>query len=106
MNDAGIDAALAEWTTGRQRLARVRRTLDRDASEALDRAAAAVEAELRRRLGPSYTLAEVYALAIEAERWADPAIARAITGDRLVAAGSAIVDAACAHAARRARDAR
>jgi hypothetical protein len=62
-----------------------------------------LERELRRRLGQTYTLAALVRVYDDADRWARTAAQRAAP-DVAWAQDSAFADAACARAARNARD--
>jgi hypothetical protein len=62
-----------------------------------------LEGELRRRLGQTYTLASLVALYADADRWARDAAQRTAP-DAAWAQDASFADAACARAARNARD--
>jgi hypothetical protein len=75
---AGLNAAMAEWEAGPGTLRRLRRGLSPRLSRAVDEAAGDLQRELTRRLGPSYTLDELYALYVDAEAWGRIVISRAL----------------------------
>jgi len=91
-----LESALYQWREGEQRL--------RDAASQeqldLERAAAAVRDELRRRLGSSFTVTELAVLYARGTDWADSIAARNWAGGDT----TAVVDAAFARYAREARD--
>ena len=91
-----LESALYQWREGEQRL--------RDASPLeqadLERAAAAVGDELRRRLGSAFTVAELATLYSRGTDWADSIAARNWAGGET----TAVVDAAFARYAGQARD--
>lgn len=62
-----------------------------------------LERELRRRLGQTYTLAALVAVYGDADRWARGAAQR-VAPEAVWAQDSMFADAACARAARAARD--
>ena len=103
---AGLEAAFLEWDRGPLGVQRVRRGLDARGALALDRAADAVRREIVRRLGPSYSLADLYALYVDADAWARHVVAAAAEPTRLPTAVTPVVDAAFGYAARSARDRR
>ena len=70
---------------------------------ATQRACSSSQRELRRRLGQTYTLAALVALYADADRWARAAAQRVAPGIGW-AQDSVFADAACARAARNARD--
>ena len=75
---AGLTAAMAEWEAGPAAVRRLRRGLPPKLSLAVDEAASDLQRELRRRLGPSYTLDDLYGLYLDAEAWGRVAVARAL----------------------------
>jgi hypothetical protein len=91
-----LESALYQWREGEQRL--------RDAASPeqldLERAAAAVRDELRRRLGSSFTVTELAILYARGTDWADSIAATNWAGGDT----TAVVDAAFARYAREARD--
>ena len=91
-----LDNALFQWTSGEARL----READPMEQLDLERAAAAVGDELRRRLGSSFELAELIALYAGGTDWADDVAARHRAGSDT----GAVVDAAFGRYAREAAD--
>jgi hypothetical protein len=75
---AGLNAALAEWEAGPVALRRLRRGLPPRLSLAVDEAAGDLQRELTRRLGPSYTLDDLYGLYVDAEDWGRIVVQRAL----------------------------
>jgi hypothetical protein len=91
-----IENALFQWEEGERRLHRT----DDPAGQQLEQAAAAVLAELRRRLGSSFTLAELADFYASGVDWAiDVAQAREAGTD-----SAWVVDAAFSRYAREASD--
>ena len=90
-----LENALFQWRDGEQRL--------RDADDAerrrLERAVEVVVEELRRRLGSSFTAAELAGLYAEDTDWATDLVQRQLPG----APASDVVDAAFARYSREAR---
>ena len=91
-----LDNALFQWQSGEARLRDAEPLEQAD----LERAAAAVGDELRRRLGSSFELAELIALYAEGTEWADDVAA----GNRAGSDTGAVVDAAFGRYAREAAD--
>ena len=91
-----LDNALFQWQSGEGRL----READPIEQVDLERAAAAVGDELRRRLGSSFELAELIALYAQGTDWADGIAARNRAGSDT----GAVVDAAFGRYAREAAD--
>ena len=91
-----LDNAMFQWSAGEVRLR------DADPLEAVDleRAAAAVGDELRRRLGSSFELEELIALYAGGTEWADEIASRHRAGSDT----GAVVDAAFGRYAREAAD--
>jgi hypothetical protein len=65
---ARLASARADWEDGRRRLERARRDADR--ADTLDRVTAAMRRELHRRLGQTYTLAELLDVYQSSSDWA------------------------------------
>jgi hypothetical protein len=103
---SGVEAALIEWSRGPEGVRRVRRTLDGRALASLERGQAAMTVELTRRLGPVYTLADLYREYLDADRWARAVVTEALAPLVLPRAVVPVVDAAFDRAARGARDRR
>ena len=91
-----LDNALFQWTSGEARL----READPMEQVDLERSAAAVGDELRRRLGSSFELAELVDLYAQGTEWADEIAARTRAGSDT----GAVVDAAFGRYAREAAD--
>jgi len=91
-----LESALYQWRDGEQRVR------DADPPEQLDleRAAAAVRDELRRRLGSSFTVVELAVLYSRGTDWAEVVADRNWAGPDT----SAVIDAAFFRYAREARD--
>ena len=106
MRDVEVDSARLEWSTGPERLRRVRRGLDERRLAAVDTAARRLEGELMRRTGPDFRLADLASVYADAERWAPGVLEGAFRGFVLPHAEAPLVDAAFHRHARLARDAR
>ena len=91
-----LDNALYQWQSGEARLRDAEPLEQAD----LERAAAAVGDELRRRLGSSFELEELIALYAGGTEWADDIAARNRAGSDT----GAVVDAAFGRYAREAAD--
>jgi hypothetical protein len=91
-----LDNALFQWQSGEARLRDAEPLEQAD----LERAAAAVGDELRRRLGSSFELCELIALYAQGTEWADERAARNRAGSDT----GAVVDAAFGRYAREAAD--
>jgi hypothetical protein len=100
------EVAVQAWAEARARLRRHRAGLDARDLAAFERAVAAVHAELVRRVGQSFTLAELAAAWRAADRWAVDVIADAARPARAPRSVPLIVDLACARLERVARDRR
>jgi hypothetical protein len=101
VSELSVRLAREDWRAGERAVERVlvdpaRAPVARSVMQELDR-------ELRRRLGQTYTLAALVKLYEDADRWAREAAQRVAPGVGW-AQDSAFADAACARAARRARD--
>lgn len=92
--------ALMEWDSGERRLEE--RVASRDARL---RVVAAVDNELRRRVGSTYSLADLVAAYAESSRWFLEVAERAAPGDPNAWDPGATLDAAFARWSRNARDA-
>jgi hypothetical protein len=101
---AGLEAAEAEWERGEPAVRRIRRGLDARTALAVDRAGTALAAELARRLGPSFSRADLYAQYLESDGWGREVVRRALEPLSLPSAVTPLVDAAFAHVASFARD--
>lgn len=91
-----LENALFQWEEGERRL----REAEAPRQSALERAAALVLEELRRRLGSTFSLEELSDLYAGAADWASEAARRAFAGTE----SSWVVDAAFARYAREASD--
>jgi hypothetical protein len=101
VSELSVRLAREDWRSGERAVERVladpaRAPIATSVLRELDR-------ELRRRLGQTYTLAMLVALYADADRWARDAAQRVAPGIGWAQAGT-FADAACARAARRARD--
>lgn len=72
MSDPAVVSARVDWAEGRRRFDHDVR--DRQRAEPLHRQLEAVSGEIRRRLGDTYTLAELAALYADSEQWARVAV--------------------------------
>ena len=91
-----LDNAMFQWSSGEARLREAEPLEQAD----LERAAAAVGDEIRRRLGSSFELSELIALYALGTDWADDVAARNRAGSDT----GAVVDAAFGRYAREAAD--
>ncbi len=101
---AGIEAAEAEWERGDPAVRRIRRGVDARTALALDAAALALRAELARRLGPSFSRADLYRQYVESDGWGREVVRRALEPLSVPTAVTPLVDAAFGHVASFARD--
>jgi hypothetical protein len=85
---------MIEWEAGPAAVQRLRRGMSPRLALAVDRAAGELSSELRRRLGPSYSKDDLYALYGDADRWARPLIARALAPLRDPTVVAPLIDAA------------
>lgn len=94
MSEAEVESARREWEEGHARL--LAETHDRATSDRLHAQVEAVTAELRRRVGGTYTLAELAREYARAEAWA-----RAVVAEHAAAPGwprtLSLVEAAAFH---------
>ena len=102
----GLDAAEAEWERGPAGVRRIRRGLDARTALAVDRAAEDLRAELIRRLGPSFAVADLYALYLDADAWAREVVRRALEPASVPAVLAPLIDTAFGQMASSARDRR
>lgn len=100
------EVAIQAWAEARARLRRERAGLDARGLAAFERSLAAVHAELVRRVGQSFTLAELAQAWRGADRWAVDVIADAARPARPPRSATLIVDLACGRLERVARDRR
>jgi len=104
--DPKTEVALQAWGEAPRSARRVRAGLDARGLAAFERAAAAVGAELVRRVGQSFTLAELADAWREADRWAPDVALDAARPEAPPRSTPLLVDLACARLQRIARDAR
>ena len=78
MSSAGIRAAMAEWEAGPRTVKQLRRGMPTRLALAADQAALDLQRELTRRLGPSYSLTDLYELYIDAESWGRSVVSTAL----------------------------
>ena len=97
-----LDNALYEWEEGDRRLREL--SSDRRAAARLTRATGAVHDELRRRIGPTFTAAELADLYGEGTDWALEAVRWAMPEDAADLDPQAVVDGAFFGYLRRASD--
>jgi len=101
--EASVELARQHWEEGYRRLVRAKGPEPTRYARLLEQVEI-VTAELRRRIGKSFTLAELAAVYARADRWAYEAVGeRSTTGDWMSSAGTA-ADAAFHLYARGARD--
>lgn len=100
---AGLRAAMAEWEAGPQTVRRLRRGMPPKLALAADQAAGDLQRELTRRLGPSYSLDDLYALYIDAEAWGRTVVARALEPRNAPELVAPLIDAAFQRAVSGAR---
>jgi hypothetical protein len=100
---AGLEQTRREWEEGNRRFDEAARD-PRGAQEALLAELDAVTAELRRRVGQTFTLAELAAAYRGAERWALEAVEAAATEARWPRRLAMVTDAAFHRYARGATD--
>jgi hypothetical protein len=97
-----VDNARRDWETGWRRLHEEAR--DQVAAERLNRQVEVVTEELRRRVGGTFTLAELAAAYAEADRWAREAVAERAPSPGWPRALAIVLDAAFHAYARGALD--
>lgn len=104
--EPGTEVALQSWAEARARVRRHRAGLDARNLAAFERAVDAVHAEMVRRVGQTFTLAELAAAWRAADVWAPDVIADAARPSRPPRPGSLVIDLACGRLERVARDRR
>ncbi len=104
--DPLIEVAVQAWSEAPPAARRVRAGLDTRGLAGFERAYAAVYGELVRRVGQSYTLAELAAAWREADRWAPDVALDAARPSAPPRSAPLLVDLACQRLQRNARDAR
>jgi hypothetical protein len=105
-HDPSTEVALQAWAEARARVRRHRAGLDAKGLAAFERAVAAVHAEFVRRVGQTFTLAELASAWRAADAWAPDVIMDAARPSRPPRPGSLVVDLACGRLERIARDRR
>jgi hypothetical protein len=103
--NAGVIAARIDWQQGGAALRRARRGLDPARAEAIDRAERELRRDIARRLGPSFSILDLYRLYLEADRFAPETIARSAAPVPVARFVTPIVDSAFGALERQARDA-
>ena len=103
--EGSVDLARQHWEEGYRRVVRSREPEPRLYARLLDQVEI-VTAELRRRLGKSFTLAELAAAYARSDRWTREAVEERSDGADWLASVSTAADAAFHLYARGARDSR
>ena len=103
--DPMTEVAVQAWGEAAATARRTRAGLDTRGLAAFERAATAVQAELVRRVGQHFTLAELATAWREADRWAPDVALDAAPPGRAPRSTPLLVDLACARLQRSARDA-
>jgi hypothetical protein len=101
--EASVELARQHWEDGYRRLVRTKEPEPTRYARLLDQVEI-VTAELRRRLGKSFTLTELAAAYARADRWALEAVAERSSGGDWMSSASTAADAAFHLYARGARD--
>jgi len=102
VNADPLATALFQWEEGRRRLDEL---LDNpELTQVADRVLAAIGEELRRRIGPTYTAAELVAVYQRGTDWCLEVALRAAPGDQAALNAQSIADAAFFEHLRRATD--
>lgn len=101
VSELSVRLAREDWRSGERAVERM--LADPKLAPVARRVMQELERELRRRLGQTYTLAILVKQYDDADRWARGAAQRVAPGVGW-AQDSALADAACARAARNARD--
>lgn len=104
--DPKTEVAIQAWAEAPLAARRARAALDARGLAAYERALAAVHAELVRRVGQHFDLADLAAAWREADRWAPDVARDAAQPSRPPRSTPLLVDLACARLQRSARDAR
>jgi hypothetical protein len=102
VSELELESAREDWDRGELRLPRLRRSDSRRVAT-LDRVLIALQRDLRRTVGQTYTLLELHAVYVSSDRWARDAAQRIAPGQSW-AQDQTIVDAVFAQAARGALD--
>ena len=101
VSELSVLLAREDWRAGERTVERI--LADPRRAAVARRVMLELERELRRRLGQTYTLATLVRVYDDADRWARAAAQR-VAPEAVWAQDSAFGDAACARAARNARD--
>jgi hypothetical protein len=101
VNELGVQLAREDWRNGERIVERI--LADPARAPIATSVMRELRRELRRRLGQTYTLATLTALYADADRWGREAAQR-VAPEVGWAHDSVFADAACAQAARNARD--
>lgn len=101
--EGSVELARQHWEDGYRRLVRTKEPEPTRYARLLDQVEI-VTAELRRRIGKSFTLAELAAAYSRADRWAHEAVAERSSGGDWMSSASTAADAAFHLYARGARD--
>lgn len=99
-SDVEVELARHQWEDGRRAFARA--SSDHVRADALARQVELISAELTRRLGLVFTLAELAAVYRDADRWSHALLLDAL--DEVPLHAAAVADTAFAQHARRASD--
>jgi hypothetical protein len=106
VSDPGVEVARQAWAEAPRAARRVRAGLDTRGLEGFERALGAVHGELVRRVGQTFTLAELATAWREADRWAPDVVRESARSAAAPRHATLLVDLACARLERVARDAR
>jgi len=106
VTEAETEVALQAWAEAPAAARRVRAGLDQRGLDSFERAYAAVRGELVRRVGQSYSLADLSRAWREADRWAPDVARDAAAPAPPPRSSTLLVDLACQRMMRSARDAR
>jgi hypothetical protein len=101
MSETSVRLARDDWRAGERAVERI--LADPQRAEIAERVLAELQRELRRRLGQTFSLAALVRVYDDADRWARAAAQR-VAPHAVWAQDSVFADAACARAARNARD--
>jgi hypothetical protein len=101
VNELSVQLAREDWRNGERIVERI--LADPARGPVATRVMRELQREVRRRLGQTYTLAALAALYADVDRWGREAAQR-VAPDIGWAHDSVFADAACARAARNARD--
>lgn len=102
VSELELDSAREDWSRGEARLARLRRADSRRVAT-IDRVVIALQRDLRRTVGQTYTMLELHFVYTSSDRWARDAAQRIAPGQSW-AQDQTIVDAVFSQAVRGALD--